>query len=337
MNNPPTFENAEIILEMMVQVIPNITELFDLAIENFNNSIVQSLPDFNKWANGVASKVTSNVTQSLPDFDKWANGLVSKVNSNVTGSFPDFNEWANGVVSKVNSNVTGSFPDFNEWTNSVVSKVNSNVTGSFPDFNEWANDVVFKVNSNVTESFPDYNEWTNNVAQNTFELLHSNFTELDKQILHTTNGVAQKLNEIVNALSNLHDTSTSTAGVVNEILLVAQELLALHNESTPLPTSCEELKSQYPSSISGYYVLATNNETYTAYCNIEELCGSGGGWTRLAYLDMTDATEDCPSGFRLYQSEGVRACGRPNYGCVSVIFPSQNLSYSQICGRVKGY
>ena len=54
---------------------------------------------------------------------------------------------------------------------------------------------------------------------------------------------------------------------------------------------------------------------------MEELCDSGGGWIRLAYLDMTDATENCPSGFRLYQSEGVRACGRATSSvgsCVSV-------------------
>ena len=76
-------------------------------------------------------------------------------------------------------------------------------------------------------------------------------------------------------------------------------------------------------------------------CNMEESpCGSGGGWTRLAYLDMTDATVNCPPGFRLYQSRGVRACGRPvtNSGsCVSVQFPSNGISYSQICGRVTGY
>ena len=73
---------------------------------------------------------------------------------------------------------------------------------------------------------------------------------------------------------------------------------------------------------------------------MDELCGSGGGWTRLAYLDMSDATQNCPSGFRLYQSGGVRACGRATSSegsCVSVQFPSNGISYSQVCGRVVGY
>ena len=77
------------------------------------------------------------------------------------------------------------------------------------------------------------------------------------------------------------------------------------------------------------------------YCDMEgqELCGSRGGWTRLAYLNMSNATQSCPSGFRLYQSGGVRACGRSGSSgsCVSVQFPSNGISYSQICGRVVGY
>uniref|UniRef100_A0A1X7SQN7 Fibrinogen C-terminal domain-containing protein n=1 Tax=Amphimedon queenslandica TaxID=400682 RepID=A0A1X7SQN7_AMPQE len=69
------------------------------------------------------------------------------------------------------------------------------------------------------------------------------------------------------------------------------------------------------------------------------LCGSGGAWTRLAYLDMSDATQNCPSGLRYYQSGGVRVCGRTNSGsgCSSATYPSNGISYSQICGRVTGY
>ena len=107
----------------------------------------------------------------------------------------------------------------------------------------------------------------------------------------------------------------------------------LHNDTTALPTSCKEIKIQQQNSPSGGYVVARANggTAYTTYCHMGELCGSGGGWTRLAYLNMTDATQSCPFGFRLYQSGGVRACGRPasNSGsCVSVQFPSNGISYS---------
>uniref|UniRef100_A0A1X7VMY6 Fibrinogen C-terminal domain-containing protein n=1 Tax=Amphimedon queenslandica TaxID=400682 RepID=A0A1X7VMY6_AMPQE len=147
---------------------------------------------------------------------------------------------------------------------------------------------------------------------------------------------------ILNTLSNIQDTSSFIAGVVDDILIVVQELLVAHNISSLLPTSCKQIKDKNPISPSGIYILATANGTslYYTYCNMEELCGSGGGWTRLAYLDMSDSTVNCPSGFRLYQSGGVRACGRPvtsSGSCVSVQFSSNGISYSQVCGRVTGY
>ena len=78
------------------------------------------------------------------------------------------------------------------------------------------------------------------------------------------------------------------------------------------------------------------------YCDMEgqELCGSRGGWTRLAYLDMSDDAQNCPPAFHLYnETDEVRACGRNETiaSCVSVQFPSNGISYSQICGRVVGY
>uniref|UniRef100_A0A1X7TUJ8 Fibrinogen C-terminal domain-containing protein n=1 Tax=Amphimedon queenslandica TaxID=400682 RepID=A0A1X7TUJ8_AMPQE len=229
--------------------------------------------------------------------------------------------------------------DASTSTTSTTGAIAGNVAS--PNFTEWSDNIVNKVNSNVTGSLPDFNEWANGVAQNTFQLFQSspNFTELDEQILQTTRDSAQKLINIVNTLSNLQDTSTSTAGVVDDILLVAYNLLLLHNDSSALPSSCKEIKERQPLSPSGVYLLSNTSSTYTAYCNMEELCNSTGGWTRLAYLDMTDATQNCPSGFGLYQSGGVRACGKQTLhdGCVSVQFPSHDISYSQVCGRVTGY
>ena len=50
---------------------------------------------------------------------------------------------------------------------------------------------------------------------------------------------------------------------------------------------------------------------------------------------MSDSTEEYPTGFRLYQSGGVRACGRQrfeDFSCQSVKFPSCGISYTQVCG-----
>ena len=132
-----------------------------------------------------------------------------------------------------------------------------------------------------------------------------------------------------------------TASLAQSLYGIADALLANSQQSQsvicqPFPaTTCEEIKKRWPDSASGYYTIGGKR----AYCNMEELCGSEG-WRRLAYLNMTDSTQNCPPGFRLYQSGGVRACGRAPTSvgsCVSVQFPSNGISYSQVCGRVVGY
>ena len=169
-----------------------------------------------------------------------------------------------------------------------------------------------------------------------------NATRSNEQAIKETR---EAIDGIIRSLSIIKNTTTSNAGAINDILLLVEDLLMLHNEtssgSSPLPTSCQEVKNKQPNSPSGIYLLETaTNGTINTYCNMEELCGSGGGWTRLAYLDMSDSTVNCPSGFRLYQSGGVRACGRATSSggsCTSVQFPSNGISYSQVCGRVVGY
>ena len=68
-------------------------------------------------------------------------------------------------------------------------------------------------------------------------------------------------------------------------------------------------------------------------------CSTTGGWTRVANLDMTDPSQQCPDGFRLVTrtTAPLRTCGRPGPGCVSTTFPVHGIEYSHVCGRVIGY
>ena len=164
-----------------------------------------------------------------------------------------------------------------------------------------------------------------------------NYTSIMMHDLANIKEAMENCTSIVHALANIKEAITDTAGVVDNILL---ELLMFKNSSSLFnsitPVSCKKIKTIQPSSPSGYYHVNSRN----IYCNMDTLCGSGGGWTRLAYLDMSDATQSCPSGFKQHQSGGVRACGRPvtkSGGCQSVTFPSNGISYSQVCGRVVGY
>ena len=65
-------------------------------------------------------------------------------------------------------------------------------------------------------------------------------------------------------------------------------------------------------------------------------CGEGI-WYRVAYLNMADSSQECPSAWREYNSQ-FRACGRPVSSGASR--PSQiffiSRLYSKVCGRVIG-
>ena len=68
-------------------------------------------------------------------------------------------------------------------------------------------------------------------------------------------------------------------------------------------------------------------------------CGGPGHWTKIAYLNMTDPTQQCPPNFGLITTP-VRGCGRGSAFsglCKSVTFPSNGKSYSRVCGRVNAY
>ena len=176
----------------------------------------------------------------------------------------------------------------------------------------------------------------------------SNFNAVnDLQVLmkigkKTTSEIAENVNMSIIALESIQDTTINTSSVIKELLLLVKDMINNGVMLASLPKSCKEVKLQKPSSVSGVYELATGTcgETWYAYCHMEELCGSGGGWTRLAYLNMSDSAQNCPPEFKLYQSGGVRACGRlasDNAGCVSNKFPSNGIAYSEVCGRVVGY
>ena len=102
--------------------------------------------------------------------------------------------------------------------------------------------------------------------------------------------------------------------------------------------SCSDVLTSDPTAPSGYYNIRLSNGTITTvYCDMDLNCNGTRGWTRVGYLNMTDPNEQCPPGFRLYEENGARACGRQSGGCESVTYLSHDISYSQVCGRVIGY
>ena len=93
------------------------------------------------------------------------------------------------------------------------------------------------------------------------------------------------------------------------------------------PTTTSESKPTTSSSTKSPPVLVSNSN-----------CGSGL-WMKVAYLNMSDPTQECPRGWRGY-SDPVRCCGRPvvsRSSSASVYYSTNGFQYSKVCGRAIGY
>ena len=68
-------------------------------------------------------------------------------------------------------------------------------------------------------------------------------------------------------------------------------------------------------------------------------CNGTPGWRRIAFINMTDTSYNCPTGLSL-TSYSKRTCGLPSTlsaGCISTTFTVNSMQYQQVCGRMRGY
>ena len=109
------------------------------------------------------------------------------------------------------------------------------------------------------------------------------------------------------------------------------------NSETNPAASCSELLDRGRNS--GYYwIRANGNSAVEVYCDMNRrCCNSSGGWTRVAYLNMTDPTQQCPDGWRRVTTP-IRTCRRAARSSInSVVFNTSGILYNRVCGRIIGY
>ena len=103
--------------------------------------------------------------------------------------------------------------------------------------------------------------------------------------------------------------------------------------------SCQEILHCFPSAPSGYYqIRVPNGSLVQVYCDMEGTnCGGQGGWTRIAYLNMSQSEATCPQGLTQMITSGVTYCQNSNVGCQGTTFSSLGLNYTRVCGRLRVY
>ena len=72
---------------------------------------------------------------------------------------------------------------------------------------------------------------------------------------------------------------------------------------------------------------------------ISTCAGVGGGWRRIAHIDIR-AGDDCPGEWRKATQCGVKFCRVASNDadtCSSASFSTNGISYQRVCGRARGY
>ena len=194
-----------------------------------------------------------------------------------------------------------------------------------------------QIQRNVTDAIEAVRAENKQHLNTSIDALHSS---LNSQLNMSINQLHQQLSL---AFSN-HTLQLVEVNSAIEILsrnisaleFTADQLLSLHPELLVV-SSCA---ARLPSTPSGYYwASASNGSAVRVYCDMTRSCGGvTGGWVRVGYLDMTNSSHQCPSGFTEHRDSNMRTCRRidASAGCGSVMMDVP-YQYSRVCGRVRAY
>ena len=104
------------------------------------------------------------------------------------------------------------------------------------------------------------------------------------EVVRSNTVLQTQIKQISLALEKQGNQTNELADTINRVFRTQHQSTLF---TSLQPVSCKDIKAAHPSSPTGYYY--PNGRM--VYCNMDKLCGSIGGWTRLAYLNMSDSTE----------------------------------------------
>ena len=106
-------------------------------------------------------------------------------------------------------------------------------------------------------------------------------------------------------------------------------------------SSCYDIQQSNYTAPSGYYIITLSNSSQVeVYCDMEgSHCDGEGGWTRVAFVNMSVPGSSCPLGLVQYNISNISLCWiNDDYrGCNSAFFSNYGLNYTKVCGQVRGY
>ena len=208
-----------------------------------------------------------------------------------------------------------------------LSTLNDSVKGLNTSFQEqltgqqqMASEITYiKISIGTSQSFMAINS---QVVDSKLDTLNSKLELLNRSL-------PQHQQQTASELTQLQTSLTSTNSKLNTLSITTNQLSTDHQQII------EEL-SQFQTLWKNLTCIQENNVSNTMG---PYTCGGTGGWRRVVYLDMTDPSTTCPSGWQL-TGHSKRTCERVSTqspDCDSVTFPVSGGQYSRVCGRIKAY
>ena len=128
--------------------------------------------------------------------------------------------------------------------------------------------------------------------------------------------------------------ATSNFLIITALYLVAASQQTVDPVIIPTDETCPSQEDRKST------LLNIENDVWITVINSTPIPECGDGlWKRVAYLNMSDPSQQCPSAWRLYSIKRFRLCGRPansTQSCPAVVYPTGH-QYQRVCGRIIGY
>ena len=180
-----------------------------------------------------------------------------------------------------------------------------------------------------------------------------NSSQVNHRLQNTISGLENSVNgsisECKSIIKQLQNSLNDSASELEKIMQIQNslndriELYSLLGRNSINPaSSCSHVLLFNLSSPSGHYwIRSSNGSAVGVYCEFNRQCGCDGpsAWTRVAFLNMSDPNQVCPSNWT-YISSPVRTCGRGRTnegGCNSVFYSTFGMTYTRVCGRIIAY
>ncbi len=200
---------------------------------------------------------------------------------------------------------------------SLEEKVNNNITQLDTALSTLSSETDFLKNEkqNLYKDASLLSEYSNAYFQENFKFTSSNITYLTENF-SDLNWTKNRIDEMINTL---------TSQLTNAL------------QHTAAFNTCADILTLSLSLITGTYNIRSPDGSIEPTNCVFSCNGMTGNWRRIAYLNAQDMRNfACPQWLQRRTDSLSCRHNKTIDGCTSVFYPTNNYSYTHICGRIRG-